>query len=256
LAGPLTNTATTCFATSGGGSLFPAITGGSGDSFQMTFSKVVVGVVTAQEIVTVTARSADTFTIVRGQEGTTALSWNAGDSLALLPTAGDMASFLQPADVQAAQAALYGIDSGSLNAYVVSLTPALTAHVQGLPISFLAGSTNTGASTLNDGAGAAALTALGAPLLPGMVAGNGVFTAVWNGSAFVLQNPALEAFATAAAASALASAETFAENASNISSGTVANAHLPNVGAGPGVTIQADPGTTPSGVFGDLFLYY
>lgn len=44
--------------------------------------------------------------------------------------------------------------------------------------------------------------------------------------------------------------------ASQITSGTFPNARLPNVAAGPGVTIAADPGTTPSGVFGDIFFYY
>lgn len=43
---------------------------------------------------------------------------------------------------------------------------------------------------------------------------------------------------------------------SQITSGTIANARLPNVFAGPGVTIQSDPGTTPSGTFGDVFAYY
>ncbi len=39
-------------------------------------------------------------------------------------------------------------------------------------------------------------------------------------------------------------------------SGTVPNAHLPNIGSMPGVTITADPGTTPSGSPGQIFLYY
>lgn len=44
--------------------------------------------------------------------------------------------------------------------------------------------------------------------------------------------------------------------ASQIVSGTIANARLPNVGAMPGVTIQSDPGGTPSGAVGAIFLYY
>lgn len=65
-----------------------------------------------------------------------------------------------------------------------------------------------------------------------------------------------EAFATAAANTAQSNAESFASNASNLTSGTVSNTVLPNVGTMTGVTIAADPGTTPSGTFGDLFLYY
>ncbi len=49
---------------------------------------------------------------------------------------------------------------------------------------------------------------------------------------------------------------TFSLAGSQITSGTVAAARLPNVGTMPGVTIQADPGGTPSGSVGQLFLYY
>lgn len=42
----------------------------------------------------------------------------------------------------------YAIDSGTADAYVIALTPALTAHVAGMPISFKAANANTGASTL------------------------------------------------------------------------------------------------------------
>jgi len=38
--------------------------------------------------------------------------------------------------------------------------------------------------------------------------------------------------------------------------GTVPNSHLPNVASGPGVTIQADPGGTPSGAAGSIWFYY
>jgi hypothetical protein len=41
-----------------------------------------------------------------------------------------------------------------------------------------------------------------------------------------------------------------------ITSGTVPNAALPNPGVGPGVTIAADPGTTPTGTAGQIFYYY
>jgi hypothetical protein len=41
-----------------------------------------------------------------------------------------------------------------------------------------------------------------------------------------------------------------------ITSGTVPNAALPNVAAGPGVTIAGDPGTTPTGPAGSIWFYY
>jgi hypothetical protein len=75
---------------------------------------------------------------------------------------------------------------------------------------------------------------------------------------------AAETFATTAANTAQSNAistseaftTSFASNAANITTGTVTNARLPNVAAGPGVTIQADPGTTPSGTFGDIFFFF
>ncbi len=53
---------------------------------------------------------------------------------------------------------LYAASTGSNNAYVVALSPALTAHVAGMPIRFKANFTNTGAATVNfNGLGAVAL---------------------------------------------------------------------------------------------------
>jgi hypothetical protein len=65
-----------------------------------------------------------------------------------------------------------------------------------------------------------------------------------------------ESFASAAAASAQSNAETFSKNASNLSSGTVPNAQLPNIGLMPGVIVQADPGGTPTGPPGTIWFYF
>jgi len=64
------------------------------------------------------------------------------------------------------------------------------------------------------------------------------------------------AFASSAASAAQAAAIATAANASNLSSGTVPNARLPNIGSMPGITIQADPGGTPSGSPGQMFFFY
>ena len=48
----------------------------------------------------------------------------------------------------------------------------------------------------------------------------------------------------------------FSLAASQITSGTIANARLPNAASMPGVTIAADPGTTPSGPAGSIWYYY
>jgi hypothetical protein len=64
------------------------------------------------------------------------------------------------------------------------------------------------------------------------------------------------AYANGVAATAQANAEAFAQDASNISSGTVGAAYLPLAGTLQGITIAPDPGTTPSGSYGDIFYYY
>jgi hypothetical protein len=64
------------------------------------------------------------------------------------------------------------------------------------------------------------------------------------------------AFVKTAAATAQAAAIATAANGSNITSGTVAAARLPLIGNLTGITIAADPGTTPSGVAGQMFFYY
>ena len=73
----------------GGGAKFPALSGG--DVFYATLANSGGAV----EIVKVTARVGDVFTIVRGQDGTTALAWNIGDKVELRPIAATMAAMVQ-----------------------------------------------------------------------------------------------------------------------------------------------------------------
>lgn len=86
LAGAISNTAVTCNLAVGTGVLFPAP--GAGQYFVGTFNDAATGLLT--EIVHVTNVTVDTITIVRAQEGTTALNWNAGDLFANLLTAGTL----------------------------------------------------------------------------------------------------------------------------------------------------------------------
>jgi hypothetical protein len=56
-----------------------------------------------------------------------------------------------------AQSGNYALDTGAVNAYVIALNPAIAAYVDGMTVRFKIANENTGASTLNAGAGAVAL---------------------------------------------------------------------------------------------------
>jgi hypothetical protein len=89
LASGINSSVTSLSVASGTGTLFPTIS--SPDVFYATLANVAGTV----EIVKVTARSTDVFTIVRGQDGTTPLSWAAGDKVELRPTAAGLAAMAQ-----------------------------------------------------------------------------------------------------------------------------------------------------------------
>lgn len=85
LAFGITTSDTSLQVVDGMGSLFPTPT--SGDYFYCTLTSISTG---ALEIVKCTARSGDVFTVVRGQEGTTAQAYNMGDNVQLRITAAGM----------------------------------------------------------------------------------------------------------------------------------------------------------------------
>ena len=92
LAGAITPTATTANLAAGSGILFTPGPS-TGQYFVMTFYDALTGQL--NEIIHVTNITTDTITIVRAQEGTTALNWLAGDFAQNLLTAGTMSSMLQ-----------------------------------------------------------------------------------------------------------------------------------------------------------------
>ena len=79
LASSITSTATSLTVTTGQGALFPTITGSN--IFYATLTDAATG--NTIEIVKVTARSSDTFTIVRGQDNTSGHAYSAGDKVEL-----------------------------------------------------------------------------------------------------------------------------------------------------------------------------
>lgn len=174
---------------SGGGALFPGV--GASQAFIATLIKN--GNPAIKEVVLVTGRSGDNMTgLVRNLSGTGALTWNAGDTFAMLQPAEIMALFAQIIDLQAQQTN-YVIDTGTANAYHVTLSPALNGHVIGMPIRFKAAHTNTSATcTFHDGIGSAPLiTPEGTGIPIGVIVGGGIYEAIWDGSDFELvSNPA------------------------------------------------------------------
>lgn len=87
LASGINNSVTSLSVQAGAGALFPTL--GAGDYFYCTLANSGGNI----EIVKVTARTTDTFTIVRGQDGTTAQSWLAGDKVELRLVAASLNDF-------------------------------------------------------------------------------------------------------------------------------------------------------------------
>ena len=111
LAAPITSGATTATLATGTGSLFPNPSAGPPQQFfPLTFSDAATGLV--REIVHVTARSGDTITMVRAQEGTVASAFTTGDNARLLWTQGVAESFGQTAAEQTAATQLFNPTGG------------------------------------------------------------------------------------------------------------------------------------------------
>jgi hypothetical protein len=92
LASAITAAATTITVQAGDGTRFPALA--AGEWFPLTLVKLVSGV-PVYEIVRVTARSGDSLTATRAQEGTVATTFSAGDRVELRATAAAFDDFLR-----------------------------------------------------------------------------------------------------------------------------------------------------------------
>jgi len=90
LASSITSSATSLTVITTTGGLFPTLTGSQ--YFYCTLSNTSGSVI---EIIKVTSRSSDTFTIVRGQDNTSASNFSAGDKVELRVTAIDLNNFPQ-----------------------------------------------------------------------------------------------------------------------------------------------------------------
>ncbi|HHU0741020.1 TPA: gp53-like domain-containing protein [Enterobacter roggenkampii] len=91
LAAGISASATTMTLNTGTGALFPAPVSGT-SFFKLTLIDAATGQIS--EIVHVTARTGDTLTIVRAQEGTLARAWSVNDIAANMMTAGTLSYIL------------------------------------------------------------------------------------------------------------------------------------------------------------------
>lgn len=172
LSAPISNTATTLTVTTGTGTRFPTPVAGV-SFFRLTITSAA-SPNTIFEIVYVTQKVGDTFTVTRGAEGSTAQAWSLGDLCGLEPTAGMLEQFLQP---------YFGVDTGTTNAYAVEIQNSTPAYYSGMPVAFSTLNANTsGTVTLNvNGIGTAPVTNNdGSALLSGQIIANALVDCFYN----------------------------------------------------------------------------
>lgn len=148
LAAPINSVVTTLQVQAGTGALFPT------PIANQPFFLTLLDAATQQtnEIVLVTARVGDVLTIARGQDGTTAKNWNGGDICVNLVTAATVQNMEQIPQSQAA-AHNWAQDTGGVNSCVGAYSPPITQRIQGMTLRIKIANSNTGASTLDIGAG-------------------------------------------------------------------------------------------------------
>lgn len=155
LAASINTSSTSITVTTSYGALFPSL--GAGEYFYATLTNSSNLI----EIVKVTARSGDTLTAVRAQEGTTALSWAAADKIELRITAATLANFSQ-------------LDAG--NTFTGNNTFSGTGTFSGAN-NFSATNTFSGTSNFSGAVALPAAPTFGGGVLGALYGGTGVSTA-------------------------------------------------------------------------------
>jgi len=144
LASPINATQTTITVAPGTGSLFPNPS--SGQAFKVTL--VSASSASVYEICLCTARSTDTLTVIRAQEGTSGTPFLLNDVVGNFDTAGVMDGLVQSVQLQN-QYYLFATASGTANALTATIPSVLTTIPNGMSIVVTSAYANTGASTLN-----------------------------------------------------------------------------------------------------------
>jgi hypothetical protein len=189
VSGSITPVSTTVALAAGTGVLFPAPTGT--DYFVATFYDQATK--TQNEIVHVTNVTGDTATIVRAQEGTTALAWNAGDLFANLVTAGTLRNFVQAGAGPASTSIVYvGTDVSTTPGLIVCNTvPVPANYATGMLFNIKVANTNQGPVQLQLN-GLAPVTATrtdGSPMVGGNVVATEEMIFIYNGVNFTSMVP-------------------------------------------------------------------
>jgi len=193
LAAPITATQTTITVAPGTGSLFPSPT--TGQQFKVTLVSAASS--STYEICNCTARSGDTLTVVRAQEGTTGTPFLLSDIVGNYDTAAVMANLVQSAQLQSAYYT-YAYAAGTANALTATLPSTLTALTDGMSVTIVSAYANTGAATFNLTLGSTVTGALpivvgnNTALTAGYIPGAGyplslTYSVAYN--AWVLDNP-------------------------------------------------------------------
>lgn len=144
LAAGINSTQTTITVAPGTGSEFPSPS--SGQAFQITLVSATSSSV--YEICTCTARSGDTLTVIRGQEGTSGTPFLTNDIVGNYDTAGVMTNLVQSQQLQN-QYYLFAVATGTANALTATIPSVLTTIPDGMSIVVKSSYANTGATTLN-----------------------------------------------------------------------------------------------------------
>lgn len=143
LAAPVTASQTTISVAPGTGALFPNPT--TGQAFKVTL--VSASSASVFEVCLCTARSGDTLTVIRAQEGTAGQPFILSDVVGNFDTKGTMDNLVQTDQLQS-QYYQYGTATGTANALAVTIPSNLTAIPNGMYLTVVSAQANTGPSTL------------------------------------------------------------------------------------------------------------
>ena len=195
LAAPINATQTTITVAPGTGAQFPSPT--TGQAFKITL--VSASSSATYEICLCTARSGDTLTVVRAQEGTSGTPFLLNDIVGNYDTAGVMADLVQSEQLQT-QYYDFAVAGGSANALTATVPSNLTALTDGMNFIIRSSYASTGAATFNLTLGSTATGALpivvgnNTPLTSGYIPAAGyplslTYSATFG--AWVLTDPAI-----------------------------------------------------------------